>query len=395
VPGSVVDLILLALIGLFAVNGYRQGFLVGALSFIGFFGGALLGLQLAPLLVDHISSQLGRLTVSLLSVFGLATGGQMLAAWAGGRLREAIHSRNGRRIDDIGGVFVSVIALLLVAWMVAGPLGSSSLPSVARAVRSSVILRGIDSVMPNGMRTLYNGLRATIANGDFPNVFGDLVPTNARQVDPPDPALVGSPVVAAVHPSVAKIQGIAPSCSRQIEGSGFVYAPNHVLTNAHVVAGTQGAISVSVNGKNRAGRVVLYDPDRDLAVIYVPNLDAPALTFAPHEASTGDNAIVVGYPLNGPFTPKSARIRDVRDIRGPNIYENRTVVRQIYTIRSTVRSGNSGGPLLAQNGQVLGIIFAAAVDDPETGFALTAEEASGDAQAGQALTGSVNTGACA
>jgi S1-C subfamily serine protease len=395
VSASVVDLILIVLIIMFGVNGYRQGFLVGSLSFLGFFGGALIGLQLAPLVVSHVGSGLGRLSVSLLSVFGLALGGQALAAWAGSRLRQAIQGQNLRRVDDIGGVLVSITALLVVAWMVAGPLASSSMPPVARAVRNSVILRGVDSLMPNAARTLYNGLRETIANGDFPNVFGDLTPTNAREVDPPDPALARSPAVATARKSVVKVLGAAPSCSKSIEGSGFVYAPQHVLTNAHVVAGTRGALAVQLNGSTHPGQVVLYDPDRDLAVIYVPGLDAPALKWAPQPAPSGANAIVIGFPLNGPFTPNAARVRDIREARGPNIYENETVVREIYTIRSRVRSGNSGGPLITDTGEVLGVIFAAAVDDPETGFALTAREAAGDASAGADRSDPVRTGACA
>lgn len=395
VPGSVVDLILIVLVVVFAVNGYRQGFLVGALSFVGFFGGALLGLQLAPLIVTHLSSAAARIIVSLIAVFGLATLGQGIAAWAGTRLRRAIHSENGQRIDNVGGILVSVVALLLVAWMVAGSLASSAMPLVSRSVRNSVILGAVDDVMPSQARVLYNSLRETIANGDFPNVFGDLTPTNARDVPAPDPALAKSSVVVKAHSSVVKVTGTAPSCSRRIEGSGFVYASGYVMTNAHVVAGTRGVLTVEVGSDQEYGRVVLYDPSRDLAVIYVPGLDAPALSWAADQAETEDDAIVLGYPLDGPYTASSARVRDVRQVKGPNIYDDGTVVREIYTIRSKVRSGNSGGPLISTDGDVLGVIFAAAVDDPDTGFALTAEEAAGDAKAGSQRTEAVNTGACA
>jgi S1-C subfamily serine protease len=393
--GSVVDLVLIALIIMFALNGYRQGFVIGALSFAGFFGGALLGLQLAPLIVQHMQSDGGRVVMSMIAVFGLAVLGQTAAAWAGTRLRYAISSERGRQVDDIGGVIVSVIALLLVAWMMAGPLGSSSIPGLARSVRNSVIIGAVDRVMPDQARTLYNGLRDTIANGEFPNVFGDLTPTRAREVSPPDPRLAKSPAVAVAHRSVVKIHGTAPSCGRRIAGSGFVYAPEHVMTNAHVVAGTRGALTVELNGDDRAGRVVYYDSGRDLAVIYVPGLGAPAIGWAATRAATGDDAIVVGYPLDGPFTPTAARIRDVRQVKGPDIYDRQTVIREVYTIRAKVRSGNSGGPLIADDGRVLGVVFAAAVDDPDTGFALTADEAAPVATAGADRTAGVSTGPCA
>jgi S1-C subfamily serine protease len=257
-----------------------------------------------------------------------------------------------------------------------------------------VILHGVDAVVPGGARVLYNRLQYTIAGGEFPNVFGDLTPTRAREVPAPDPALVGSPAVAVARNSVVKVTGSACSGGRRIEGSGFVYAPLHVMTNAHVVAGTQGALIVEVNNESRSGRVVHYDPNRDLAVLYVPNLSAPPMVWADALAETGADAIVVGYPLDGPFTPVSARVRDVSNVKGPNIYEDETVIREVYTLRATVLSGNSGGPLIDTSGQLLGVIFAAALDDPETGFALTQNEARPVAAAAAGFHDAVATGRC-
>jgi S1-C subfamily serine protease len=392
--GSVVDLILIVLIIMFAVNGYRQGFVVGALSFVGFFGGALVGLQLAPLVVEHVDSPFMRVAISLAAVFGLAVGGQALAAWAGTRLQNAITTPGGRRADNVGGVFVSVIALLLVAWMVAGPLGSSTVPSVNRSIRNSAILQGINAVMPDQAQVFYNALRDTIADGAFPNVFGDFTPTHSRDVAPADPALANSKAVTLAKVSVVKVTGSAPDCRRKIEGSGFVFAPQHVMTNAHVVAGTRGPVAIDVGSTHKSGQVVFYDPELDLAVIDVPGLSASALSWASSAAESGDDSVVVGYPLNGPFTAVPARIRDVSNVRGPDIYNSQTVVREVYAIRSEVRSGNSGGPLLNPDGTLLGVIFAAALDDPETGFALTANVARPVADQNATRTAAVSTGAC-
>jgi S1-C subfamily serine protease len=395
VRGSLVDLILIVLIIMFGLNGYRQGFVVGALSFVGFFGGALVGLQLAPVLVGSLHDPLVRVLVSVGAVFGLALLGQTAAAWAGNRLRVSIRSDGAKRADDVGGIFVSVLALLLVAWMVAGPLASSSLPSLSRSVRNSAILGAVDTVMPNGARVLYNSLQNTIADGGFPTVFGDLTPTRSRDVAPPDPELAKSTVVRAAAASTVKITGTAPSCRRRIEGSGFVISPHHVMTNAHVVAGTEGPLQVYLGNQVFNGQVVWYDPEEDLAVVYASSLNAPAMIWANDEADTGSDAIVLGFPLNGPFTPTAARIRDRRDITGPDIYESHTVVREVYTIRATVKSGNSGGPLLDANGHLLGVIFAAALDDDETGFALTAKQALPIANAASGRTAAVDTQDCA
>jgi S1-C subfamily serine protease len=390
----VVDLILLALMLLFAVSGYRQGFVVGAMSFAGFFGGALLGLQIGPLLARQVSSDGTRVVVALVSVFGLAVLGQALAGWLGSHLRRTIRSRSGQRADDVGGAVVSLIAVALVAWLVAVPLASSSMPWLAKSVRDSFVLGGIDQLMPAPARALSAALRETIDTRGFPDVFDGLTPTRVRDVAPPDEALAVHPIVGQAAQSVVKVRGSAPSCGRRIEGSGFVYAPEYVMTNAHVVAGT-ASVAVELAGRRYDSVVVVYDPARDLAVLYAPGLPAPAMPFAAAEAESGSDAIVLGFPLDGPFDAQSARIRDARNITGPDIYDSSDVTREIYTIRALVRSGNSGGPLVAPSGEVLGVIFAAAADDPNTGFAVTADEAAPVAQAGTERTSATGTGSCA
>ncbi|GIG01500.1 MarP family serine protease [Catellatospora citrea] len=391
---SVVDGVLIILLLLFGVSGYRQGFVVGVLSFIGFFGGALIGLQLGPLLAGLLDDAVLKLVVSLIAVFGLAVLGQSLAGWWGGKLRRAITNRAGQTVDDLGGAVVSVLAVSLVAWLVAVPLSDAAQPGLAKAVRSSSLLAAIDSVMPGEAKALTEALRDTVDTNGFPEVFGDLVPTQVKEVPAPDPKLKGSQVVLNAKKSVVKVLGNAPSCSRRIEGSGFVFADEHVMTNAHVVAGTK-TIRVELNGSRLQGTVVVYDPERDLAVIHVPSLNAPVMRFANAPAKTGADAIVLGFPLDGPYDAQSARVRDVGDITGPDIYEDGTVTREVYTIRGLVRSGNSGGPLVAADGSVLGVIFAAAADDPNVGYAVTADEASTVALMGRTRTRAVGTGKCA
>lgn len=392
---SVLDLVIILLMLLFAVSGYRQGFLVGILSFFGFFGGALIGLQLAPLVARHVRDDGARVVVALAVVFGLAVLGQALAGWIGSHLRGSIQSRSGRRADDLGGAVVSVVAVALVAWLVAVPLGSAPMPWLAKSVRDSAVLGGIDQLMPEPVRALSEALRDTVDTRGFPDVFGNLTPTRVRDVPAPDPALVGSPAVQAAVQSVVKVRGDAPSCNRRLEGSGFVYAAGYVMTNAHVVAGTRSVTVELEGGPRRDATVVVYDPGRDLAVLHAPGLDAPAMGFASEPAETGDGAIVLGFPLDGPFDAREARVRELRTITGPDIYQSQEVTREVYTIRALVRSGNSGGPLMAPSGEVLGVIFAAAADDPNTGFAVTAAEAAPVAQAGTQLTAGTSTGSCA
>ena len=389
-----VDGILILLMLVFAISGYRQGFVIGALSFGGFFSGVLIGLQVGPLIADNFTDPTARLVVSLASIFALAVLGQTLAGWLGTHLRRQISSRPLQRVDDAGGALISLVAVLLVAWLIAVPLGSTPFEGLNREVRSSAILGGIDSVMPEQAQALSSALRETLDTNGFPDVFGGLAPTKTTQVAAPDPALKGSQIVQKSKSSVIKVLGTAPSCSRRIEGSGFAYSDERVMTNAHVVAGTR-EVAVEVNGERQQAKVVVYDPERDLAVLYVPGLRAPIMPFVAKPAATGASAIVLGYPQDGPYDAQSARVSDVSRITGPDIYDSNNVTREIYTIRSLVRSGNSGGPLITPSGQVLGVIFAAAADDKNTGFALTAAEAAPVAQQGLSRTRGVSTDDCA
>ncbi|MEU5789183.1 MarP family serine protease [Micromonospora purpureochromogenes] len=390
---SVVDLVLLLLMLVFAISGYRQGFAIGALSLSGFFLGALLGLQVGPIFARQFVDSGTRVLISLVAVFGLAVLGQALAGWLGSHLRRTITNDMAKRADDIGGAFVSLFAVMLVAWLVAVPLASSPLPWLSASVKNSALLTVVDRVLPDRAQELSTALRDTVDTDGFPDVFNGLGRTQARQVSPPDPALAGSQVVANSQRSVVKVLGSAPSCARRIEGSGFVYADDRVMTNAHVVAGTR-SVAVELRGERYDGEVVVYDPDRDLAVLHVPGLPGPSLRFAAGQAGSGSDAIVLGFPLDGPYDARPARVRDVDRITGPDIYSSGDVTREIYTIRALVRSGNSGGPLVSSNGLVLGVIFAAAADDPNTGFAVTAAEARSVALEGAERTRGVGTGDC-
>jgi S1-C subfamily serine protease len=193
---------------------------------------------------------------------------------------------------------------------------------------------------------------------------------------------------------VLKVRARAASCSRALEGTGFVIAPQRVITNAHVVAGTD-RVAVETSRGSLDATVVSYDPDTDVAVLKVPQLRAPVLQLSAAPAATGSDALVLGYPLDGPYTASAARVRDRIRLRGPDIYNGATVVRNVYTVRAVVRSGNSGGPLLDGSGQVLGLVFGAAVDNDETGFVLTEEEIADDIAAAPSQTDNIPTGVCA
>jgi S1-C subfamily serine protease len=297
-------------------------------------------------------------------------------------------------LDSVGGAAVSVIAVLLIAWLIGSAVAYAPFPAVSRQVNNSAVLHGVDRLMPPAARVMFSDFRRLLASGPYPQVFGALGAEGALDVSPPNNKVLSSPALVRAKDSVVKVEGVAPSCSRRIEGSGFVFASDHVLTNAHVVAGeTQGPDVFTSAGQQYPARVVLYDPDRDIAVLYVPGLSARTLLLA-HQAQVGSNAIVAGYPEDGPFTAVAARIGSVERAISPDIYHSTQVTRQIYAIRAVIRQGNSGGPLLAPDGKVYGVVFAAATTVVDTGYALTASEIAPDASVGAGATSPVSTGLC-
>jgi S1-C subfamily serine protease len=397
VPGDLLDLILIALIAAFAVAGYRQGFIIGVLSLAGFVVGVALGAVIAPSVSRALAKSLSwQAFLAILVVFGVAVLGMLVASGVGVAVRSRLTGRPATVIDSLGGAAVNVVAVLVVAWLIGSFVANAPFPTISRQVNGSEVLRTVDRVMPHSTLYLpmFPQLKSLLASGLYTQVFSAIGAENGADVSAPDPAVLASSSLAKVEPSVVKIEGVAASCSLRIEGSGFVISPEHVLTNAHVVAGVTGGPTVyAPDGAIYHGRVVLYDPQRDLAVIDVPGLTAPPLKFAP-QAAEGTSAIVAGYPLDHPLTVAAARIGRSETAYGPNIYQTAVVHRQIYPIRADIEPGNSGGPLLSEGGRVYGVVFAASTSMTNTGYALTAAEVAGDAMAGRYATAAVSTQGC-
>ena len=391
---DILDILLLLVVAAFAVSGYRQGFVVGVVSFAGFIGGLSLGFVLVPAFLDRSSSSLLASVIALCAVLALAVVGQVLGSMLGVRLRETITWQPAQLVDAVSGAVVSVIAVLMVAWFLGLALFTSSVPTISDQVRSSSILKGMTQVLPQGANQWFNGFSNVLNRNGFPQVFAPFQAEDPANVPAPDPALLNSPVIGADRASIVKIRGQAPSCGKDIEGSGFVYAPGKVMTNAHVVGGTRSLVVRQSTGRQYAATVVLFDPKRDIAVLDVPSLKAPQLNFDLN-GKAGEDSLVVGYPEDGPFTVDAARIREQITATGADIYSSGNVRRQVFALYAQVQQGNSGGPLLSTDGRVLGVVFAKSLEDKNTGYALTAQEVASDAQTGAQSINPVNTQACA
>jgi S1-C subfamily serine protease len=391
---SVVDLVLIGLALAFAFSGFRQGVIVSATSFFGFFGGAVLGAQLSEPVADRFDgTATTRVFVALVVVLAVALLGQVVAGAIGRAVRRRVTWQPAEVVDSVAGAVLSAVAVLLVAWMVATPLANAPFPQVSSQVKQSALVQAVDRSVPDGVRVVYDSLREAIDRNGLPDVLDPLTPTQVPDVPAPDQALMDSPVVRSVSGSVVQISGVAASCSRQIDGSGFVYARERVMTNAHVLAGVSDPV-VSAEGEEYDAVPVYVDEEADVAVLAVPGLPQVPLTFSQGPAESGDDAIIMGYPGGGGLFVGPARVRQRTDISGPDFRNEQTVVRDVYALRGEVRAGNSGGPLFDPEGQVLGVVFASAIDDPLTGYALTYEEVEDAAVTGAASSSPVATGAC-
>lgn len=388
-PALIADLIIAFASCVTFFFGWRQGAFASVLSAVGVVSGIVLSVAFLPLVAAYTANPTLTLLLGIGVMVLIAGIGNLLGGLAGSRLRQSIRTRAAMMVDSLLGAVFQVFALLLVVWFVATPLVGRVTGPVGEGLSNSRVLTAVDQLTPPVIDNLPARLAATLSESGLPPLVSPF--TGAREVEPPNILIDDTAMVDRVRPSVVYVLADAPQCSRRLMGSGFVISPDTILTNAHVVAGTDTVHVETVNGTVE-DTVVFYDPDTDLAVLHSAGLDLPALQWAEDAASTGDDAVVMGFPEGGPFEARPVRIRDKIIVNGPNIYATTRVDREAYSLRGTIRHGNSGGPLLTTDGDVLGVIFGTAVDESETGYALSADEVI--STIGEFSTAAVDTGAC-
>lgn len=397
---NVLDILLLVAAVWFAIVGFRQGFVVGILSVIGFLGGGLVAVYTLPVIWDWMTDNsevsTAAAVVAVVVVIVCASVGQALTTHLGNKLRRYITWSPARALDATGGALVNVVAMLLVAWLIGSALAGTTLPTLGKEVRNSKVLQGVARALPSQADTWFADFSSVLAQNGFPQVFSPFANEQITDVQPPDPALANSPVAQRAKRSIVKVMGTAESCGKVLEGTGFVFDERRVMTNAHVVGGVdEPTVQIGGEGRKYDAKVVLYDWERDIAVLDVPDLNAPVLRFTADDAASGDDAIVAGYPENGAYDVRPARVRGRITANGPDIYHRGTVRRDVYSLYATVRQGNSGGPLLTPEGRVYGVVFAKSLDDPNTGYALTADEIKEDIVQGRTANQQVDSDSCA
>jgi S1-C subfamily serine protease len=388
---TIIDLIILVALVFAVSSGYRRGFWLSLAQYAGLVIGVIVGAALAPVLMDalNISDSTVKSLGAVLVLIVLGAVGSSVGYWVGEpiRLRLLAHPESGR-VDSFAGAVFSALALLSVSWFLGLSLKGVPTPQVASAIQRSAILRTLDSVFPKPPAFLAR-VEAIIAGVNFPAAFAGLEPVAPSPLPLPDS--VNTAGIQAAASETLKIRGLG--CGGIVFGSGFPVGPGLVLTNAHVVAGTQGTTVINPTGRSLAARVVLFDPERDVAILYVPRLALIPLTEA--SAHQGTQGAAIGYPGGDGEQVKPAAVNGQVRAEGRDIYGQNLVVRSIWIVQAEVQPGNSGGPLVDLDGNVVGVVFAASTSQPGQAYALTDAEVQPDIDKAQGRTDAVPLGPCA
>ncbi|MCU1477115.1 MAG: serine protease [Subtercola sp.] len=372
-----VDLVLLVAALLAIAGGWARGAVVMAASLVGIAVGAWIATLVAPVMVDLLvqygwTSTLQRsIAAGAVFVLCIVIGSSVLGAAATLIRRGFGRVKVVRGIDSMGGALIGVLAWAVVVWLAGGFLLSTGQLQATQLVNSSQVVRTLNSIAPVPATAALGTLDSALGSAGFPTVFADGAEFIAG-AQAPDSTVPNA--VSASSAGVVKVLSSAPNCGNDSEGSGWVVSGNRVITNAHVVAGgTDIFVQANGSGSLIPATLVVYDPQRDLAILDVADLSVSPLALG-SELGASDSAVVAGYPENGPYTTATARVRQVVQAVGLDIYGKETVTREIYSLRGTVLPGNSGGPLFDSGGKVVGVVFARSTSNSDTGYALTLDE---------------------
>jgi S1-C subfamily serine protease len=384
-----LDWIIVAFAAILAAFGFRRGFIVGVLSFGGFALGAFLGTRLAPLLLAKGAASP---YAPAFGLFGALLAGAILASGLEGlgfAVRRALALPGFGVLDGLLGALLGAALGLGIVWILAAVLAQAPNQETLRAdIQRSAILRELNVLLPPSGPIL----NALARLDPLPSISGP-----APDVTAPPSRIVQTPAVRAASRSVVRVLGTA--CGLAIEGSGWVAAPGEIVTNAHVVAGEQDTtVQIGGSAPSLPARPIVFDSRDDIAVLSVPGLALPPLPLVADPPS-GQAGAILGYPQNGPFDARSARIGRTQTVLADDAYGRGPVHRLLTPLRGLIRPGNSGGPVIDSSGSVLTTVFAGTVGGgPHGGYgvanATVARVLAGVAARASAVS-SVSTEGCA
>ena len=387
----VVDVVLIGILLVALLVGVQRGLLASLGALIGLVLGGFAAFWLVPIVNDVWPWQNSRVIAVIALAVALMLGGAAAGGAIGAVLRRGVDRSTPLRVVDrlLGGA-LAVLAGALSVSLISSSVAATGTPGISTALASSQVLRAIDSVTPRPVAETLARVRSAVLDDGLPQL-GVLLDLDVQPTAPP--VALDDPELAVAAASVARVSGVAYACGTSATGSGFVLAPDRVVTNAHVVAGVTAPIVELPGQPAREGRIVYFDAIDDVALIAVDDLGADAIpVIAP--IAPGTAAVVQGYPYGGPFTMVNAEVISSGSVLVPDIYGTSNALRDIYALAATVQPGNSGGPLLTADGAVAGLVFARAESDLDRGYAMTTAELEPVLAGAAGWTEAVSTGSC-
>jgi uncharacterized membrane protein required for colicin V production len=387
---TILDLALILMLLSYLIYGLRNGFMVTLGGIAGFVVGAVAAFIAVPLVSGWVTDSGWRLTATVGAAVVLIALGHGLGTMIGRRIRHAVRIKPLHAVDRLIGGVVSVVVAALVMSMLAFSISSLGVPFVSQQLAGSRVIRYIDNITPTPVKSTMAQLRSTVIGDGIPKLIEGIGPVTPVPV--PN-ASTDTPALNQAAESVLKIAGTAFECGQNQTGSGFVVSPGRVVTNAHVVAGVSQPVVEVPDGGALPGRVVYFDPQRDIAVLAVDGLQSSPLPMSA-DLPEGSPAAFAGYPHGGPFQSKPATVQGISTIIVPDIYGSNPSPELVYRLAGDVQPGNSGGPLLTMQGEVAGLIFAKTTTDAALGFALTMADLEPVAAQASGLSNPVSPGQC-
>lgn len=386
---NLLDIILVLVLVGYLIAGLSRGFFRSLASLVGFVLGAVAAFWAGPWISSQVGSEL-RIPFVLVTVLGLLVLGQILGGIVGNYLARLTEKTGLGVLDRIGGGALNVAVAAIVLALLGSLVGQLGMPQLSQQVAGSSVLRTIEKYTPEPVREAMTETRDAVSGSQGIRQLDSLLfPVE----DAPEPEQTSdSNAVETAGQSVVQVYGTADQCAQNQTGSGFVAASGLVVTNAHVVAGVDQPVVQTRDGRVYQAHAVQYDDASDLAVLYAPDLPEAPLSLS-NSVERGQQVSFAGYPLGGPYTARPATIQGEAFAPVQNVTTGDTLSRSIIQIAGRVEQGNSGGPLLDANGNVVGVIFAKAVEG-EAGYAIPMEQVSNILEAAAGSTAPISTGEC-
>lgn len=385
-----LDLFIILFLLAALVRGAEVGFVRQFFSTLGFFAGLFLGAWVNSLVGNVVRTPDARALLSLLLVLGFALGVMLVGELIGLRIKFRLRdARVTNKLDHFFGSVLAIATLLAAVWLGASIFRNIPDSGWQRQIRNSRIVTLLDNNLPSAPAVLTQLGHLIDPNGP-PQVFAGLEP--AFKTDAPLPDMGDlNPAVEKARASVVKIEG--EGCDSEVEGSGFVAGNDEVVTNAHVVAGVRSPFVIDQKGKHGA-KVVLFDPDLDIAILKTSNLAGQPLALIASPAANGTATAILGYPSNAGFTAKPGVVLESFEAEGRNIYNQGHTVRDIYSVKTEIEHGNSGGPMIRKDGGVVGVVFAKSVNYDQVGYALAMQKVIDEVNQAAGQSTRVSTESC-